>query len=374
MIKINRWFTKNWVHFVIWLCFIFYETIIVGLIFGEYAHLLTYLGHYLINISFFYFNAHIAFRWALAKRPLAPIRMPLTLAVEGALFILINFALDWSLVNCGIIHDITHFSLNKGYALRIIFRFIYFLSFSTAYYFLTNFLKEVKKSSLLERQQLLEMVRHERITSELSNAQNSILRAQINPHFLFNTLDYIYHKMSSDKEKAGEAILLLSEIMRYAVESTEGDGFITLGNEVEHVEKLLYLYQLRKESKLNIEVSIADEVRDLRFIPLIILTLLENIIKHGNLNREDDPATLSVYIHEQNLFIYTNNLIDKLGRQIGTQKGMKNIESRLKNTFGDQAIFHSSGSDSKHFSVSIIVPLGQISQIQSHNAILFSDN
>lgn len=350
----STWFKINWRHFLIWLLFIFYETVLVGLIFGEYANFLTYLGHYTINITFFYFNALVSYRWAFESKKDSSFRLISVLILEAACFLFLNFLLDTMLVGYGIIVQKKPFLLSEDYTLRILFRFIYFLSFSTAYYFLTRFLNEQKKTALLEKEGLLELINRERMISDLSMAQAAYLRAQINPHFLFNTLDYIYHKNFSDPEKAGEAIIMLSQIMRYAIDSTY-QNLILLQTEIEQMEKLRHLYELRKKTDLNLRIVISDEVRYLQFIPLIFLTLFENIIKHGNLSKPSHIAIMVAHADERNLYINTSNLANIPVRQ-GTNVGMENMKKRLESFFGNSVSFHYNLDSENYFHVFIRVP------------------
>lgn len=357
--NIKEWFKRNWIHVLAWMIFIFYETIVVGLAFGSYGHPLTYFLHYSINITFFYLNACAFFPAVESKKNSAFLTLALILILDIAAFILVNYAVDYLLVSEHIITHIGDFKLNEAYALRVLYRCIYFLGFSTGYYFLMNFLKERKKNYDLETQRLHSLIRTEQIALELSKAENSFLKAQINPHFLFNTLDYIYHNISSNPENAAEAVIVLSEIMRYSIDATEDDGFVSLGDEIEQVENLLSLYKRRQPNSLYFELSIADEVRRIRFIPLVLLTLMENIFKHGNLSHQNQKAFMAVYIEDDVLNIRTGNFSNTTTIKSSTVNGIKNTEKRLKHAFGDTISFERGSDNKAYFRVNIKIPVSE---------------
>lgn len=362
--KIRSWFKQNWIHVLAWTIFIFYETIVVGLIFGIYGHPLTYLLHYCINISFFYLNACAIFPGIQLKKNLLLVLL-LILILDIAGFILINYAVDYLLVSERIIVQPGELKLDQDYALRVLYRCIYFLGFSTGYFFLTNFLRERKKTADLENQHLQSVIKNERLATELFKAENSFLKAQINPHFLFNTLDYIYHNVRADAQNAADAVIVLSQIMRYSIDATEDDGFVSLGDEIEQVENLLSLYQLRQPNSLRIELSIDKDVRKIRFIPLVLLTLMENIFKHGNLSLPDPEAFMSIYIKDDILSIQTGNFFNIRAKATGTTNGLKNTKVRLNHAFGNSISFEAGGDNQTYFSVDIRIPLATLEHIQN---------
>jgi two-component system LytT family sensor kinase len=365
--KIINWFKRYWIHVLAWTIFINYETIVVGLIFGIYGHPLTYLLHYIINILFFYLNACIFFPWIHAKRSTVVLTLPIVVVIDIASFILVNYGIDYILVSQQIIVHAGHFTLNEEYSLKILYRCIYFLSFSTGYYFLTTFLNERKKTSELENQRLHSIINNERLAAELFRAENSFLKAQISPHFLFNTLDYIYHSIDSNAQDAADAIIVLSKIMRYSIDPTQDDGFVLLGEEIQQVQNLISLYQLRKPNSLILELRIAEEVRRIRFIPLVLLTLVENTYKHADLTKSR-MAFMSIYIEDGILNIETGNHFNIHVKTSGTGNGIKNTKNRLQDAFGNSVSFESRSNEDGYFTVSIKVPTNELTTCAPTNS------
>jgi hypothetical protein len=106
------------------------------------------------------------------------------------------------------------------------------------------------------------------------------LRSQLNPHFLFNALNSIYTLAMLKKDTASDAVLLLSDLMRYTLNYEKRD-LVPLSEEIEVVEKYLQLEKIRFGKKLTTELAIADATLPIKIPPIIVQTLVENAIKHG---------------------------------------------------------------------------------------------
>ncbi len=346
----SKWFKTNKIHILVWSLFLFYEIIVIGLISKRFGNPITYLFHYGINISIFYFHSNILLPWAIRTNTIAIFRIPFILLVEISAYTLVSYFCDVFLIYINVITHINEIELSHQLVLMSAYRCIYFLGFSTGYYFIANYIKERKRAAEAEKQNL---IRQYEVETALANTQNAFLKAQINPHFLFNTLDFVYHSIETDTHKASEAIMLLSRMMRYAVSSDEHTDFIFLEDEIEQVENLLYLYQLRKENHLPIQLKCSSEIRRIKFIPLVLLTLVENIIKHGDLSASSQEAIMRIFIKNGKLCIETDNLIGVNSTIEGTHVGLSNIKKRLEYAYGQDIYFEHFTDVNNHFVVKI---------------------
>jgi hypothetical protein len=123
--------------------------------------------------------------------------------------------------------------------------------------------------------QLRQTLEQQRVSSELS-----MLKAQINPHFFFNTLNNIYALTLLDGEQARAAIHRLSRMMRYVLYDTAG-GLTLLSQEIAFVQDYITLMQLRLDERVNITFERPEPVRDVPIAPMLLLPFLENAFKHG---------------------------------------------------------------------------------------------
>lgn len=335
---LQQWINNTWVHILAWLFLIFYETILTGLIIGTFAHPLVYLTHYIINIGFFYFCGDVAMPWALNNLKKSFWRLPLSLCFGICCFVLFGYAIDRFLVDFDFLPSRGIQVFNMEYLLRVLYRCFYFLGFAVGYYFLLQFIRNRAKAKALEIAHYEALINIEKMDKMLAKAQNAFLKSQIKPHFLFNTLDYVYHNLEEDSN-AANAILELSQMMRFAIEADADIEFVSLWDEIQQSKKLINIYQLRAGFNLNILTDFDENLINFKFLPLILLTLIENIFKHGDLHDKQNPASISASRRQNRLEIETRNLPKKLKQSRTLQSGLNNIESRLKFTYGKEVNF-----------------------------------
>ena len=348
-------YTEYSIHILVWVLYMLYETLLTGVLFDNFGNPIIYLSHYAIVIIFFYIHANKSLPFALNNKMTAVLLVPIIIIMELFFYCLAQFVVTFLLAKIELTTSVGK-SFDKPFILRNIYRGTLFFGFSTGYYFLRNYLTQRKKTEELEKERLQSIIEQQKITQELMLAENAFLKAQINPHFLFNTLDFIYHKVNRHSEVAGEAIVKLAEMMRFAIDTDEKDGSAMLAKEIEQVENLIYLYQIRKSQPLNVYFAYSPAVKQLRLIPLILLTLMENIFKHGDLSNADDIAVLNLDILNEQLLIETTNLIAIKQATHSNNSGLANIEKRLNYAYGDAVTFNYHIGH-RHFSLKITIPL-----------------
>jgi two-component system LytT family sensor kinase len=173
---------------------------------------------------------------------------------------------------------------------------------------------------------------------------------------LFNSLDFIYHNIDSVSPVAADAVIILSEMMRYAIDSDKMGDYIYLGDEIDQVNNLLYLNQMRKNHDLGFKIHFDEEVRSIHLIPLVLLTLVENIFKHGNLSQPEYEAIVKIYLSDDHFIIETDNLVNHSSKP-GSQTGLTNISERLKYAYGDEVKFAHRTDERNHFVVFLAIPV-----------------
>ncbi|KQC00587.1 hypothetical protein [Pedobacter sp. Hv1] len=103
------------------------------------------------------------------------------------------------------------------------------------------------------------------------------------------------------------------------------------------------------------------EVRKIQFIPLILLTLVENIFKHGNITTEGHGAQITLTVVEDVFYMETENLISRNISKISNNAGISNIENRLRYAYGNDLTFTYGQIEDNHFKVSISIPITALS-------------
>jgi two-component system, LytTR family, sensor kinase len=166
--------------------------------------------------------------------------------------------------------------------------------------------------------------------SDKKTAELAFLKAHINPHFLFNTLNNIYSLAIVNHEQTAVSILKLSNIMRYVTESVDVD-FIALENEVECIVDYIDLQKLRLSNKVYLDFSIIGDVRDKVIAPLILITFIENIFKYGISNHHQSTITIKLFIEEKTITFYSQNKIFNPGYVYDREGwGISNTKRRLE--------------------------------------------
>lgn len=172
------------------------------------------------------------------------------------------------------------------------------------------------KQTLIEAEHL----RRENVESQLEG-----LRSQVNPHFLFNSLNTLTYIIPEDPQRAVRFVQMLSKVYRYILEIRE-KKLITLDEELKFLEAYNFLLKERFGKNLSIHLDVPQQVRNLRIIPLSLQMLFENAIKH-NIISSEKPLNINVIIINDELII-RNNLQPKKQVMPSTKVGLENIKNR----------------------------------------------
>jgi len=342
ILKLKNWYNRNHIHVKAWAFFIIYEVFITGVIFKIFYDVESYLIHYIINISLFYFHA-FGIRKILSRnfKNKTIIIIPFVI-FELIVFIGISFSLEYSVAF--ITNDkktLNELAINSTYLSRSIYRALYFIGFSTGYVFLLSSLQERRRVQKLERQNFVNTIEKQALENDLVQSQNNFLRSQINPHFLFNTLNFIYNDARKKAPLAADAIMNLSEMMRYALKRPEASELVPLSEEVEQIEHLINLHKLRTANTINFDLIINGDLFGLRFPPLIMLTLVENMFKHGNIAHSTQPSIVQIDYDGKSLTLTTINMVNEVKKKEmeSHHVGLENIDKRLNNFYKDKYSF-----------------------------------
>jgi sensor histidine kinase YesM len=178
------------------------------------------------------------------------------------------------------------------------------------------------------------------LQAQLADARLSALRTQLNPHFLFNTLNAISTLVERDPRGVRRMIARLSELLRYSL-ATANDQEAPLERELEFVERYLEIMQVRFEGKLEVQTDIETGVRDALVPTLLLQTLVENAVKHG-IDRLKSGGRIEIgarRVGEQLVIHVRDNGpgVDAAMRAAGEREGvgLRNTRARLGQLYGD---------------------------------------
>jgi LytS/YehU family sensor histidine kinase len=184
--------------------------------------------------------------------------------------------------------------------------------------------------NLLKRQFTAEMKNKSDVLFQREMELNS-LKAQINPHFLFNTLNNIYALTMSNPPQASEVVLQLAGLMRYQLESTK-KNLVTIEQEIEFLQQYFELEKIRIGNKAKLIFDVNLDKYTLWIPPMILMTFVENAFKHGvNRDKSKSYIKISISSYKQNLTMLVENGKPE-SRAVETGFGgfgLKNVERRL---------------------------------------------
>lgn len=216
---------------------------------------------------------------------------------------------------------------------------------------ITFLITAIHEAIFFYRQWKINFSKSAKLEKDNMEAKYETLKAQINPHFLFNSLNSLSY-MVDDNKKAINHIQNLSDVLRYVLKSHENE-LISLREEINILNKYLDIQKSRFLDKLIIEMSIDDECLDYQVPPLAVQMLVENCIKH-NIISAKNPLTISIVAKNENIVV-ENNLQVKTTKD-STGHGLKNISERFA-FFSNKAI---EINETKH-TFSVQIPLLTIS-------------
>jgi len=190
--------------------------------------------------------------------------------------------------------------------------FIVFIS--TAYKFSSDWFVNEKVRKNLEKDKLA--------------AELAFLKSQINPHFLFNSLNNIYSLAYQRSDKTPEAVLKLSEIMRYMLQESN-ESQVELSKELRYLGNYIELQKLRFKGEANVELVISGNEANKRIAPLILIAFVENAFKHGLASDPSHPIKIYIDITETNLVFSVYNKKSTQNKDVTSGIGLNNVKRRL---------------------------------------------
>ncbi|MFW5705753.1 MAG: sensor histidine kinase [Bacteroidota bacterium] len=168
----------------------------------------------------------------------------------------------------------------------------------------------------------------ERFKKENLETQFEMLRMQVNPHFLFNSLNTLSSLIYQNQEQAGNFVRELSSVYRYILEKRKTE-VVTLKEELEFTNSYIYLLGLRFENKLVFHLKIDEKYMEKIVVPLTLQILIENAVKHNVVSMKR-PLAISIATQPGNTLVVRNNLQPKNTNSYSTGIGLDNIRSRLE--------------------------------------------
>ena len=182
------------------------------------------------------------------------------------------------------------------------------------------------RQSILEKEQLQKA----HVQSQLEG-----LKSQVNPHFLFNSLNTLAHLIPEDTDRALRFVQKLSQSYRYILE-IRNEKLINLSEELDFLKAFVFLLQERFGDNLRVTIEVPSVHLQAKVIPLSLQLLVENAIKH-NIISKSRPLEIQIYIEDDRRLVVENNLQVKNQTIHSTKMGLENIKTRYR-FYSDQSV------------------------------------
>ena len=270
------------------------------------------------------------------------------------------FALVWSTLGYGYTYGALRQPWPSKYSWMLIFSISVFngscimVSWLCVYFFYHIF----ERLNRLQVEQL-------RLAASVKEAELRALKSQVNPHFLFNSLNSLRALIDEDAPRAREAVTRLANMLRYSLQSGQQET-VPFEEELRIVEDYLALEQIRHENRLRVRWDIAADVRLVSVPPMLLQTLVENAVKYGiGTRREGGELSITARIQGAALNIRVTNPGDlaapaspaaaRAGSSTGV--GLRNASERLKLLFGDHASLTLLSEPAGRVTADVLIPL-----------------
>jgi len=167
----------------------------------------------------------------------------------------------------------------------------------------------------------------EKLKTESIASRYESLKNQVNPHFLFNSLNALSNLVYEDQDLAVKFIRKLSEVYRYVLDTREKE-VVKLSDELAFLDSFIFLQKIRYENNLQVTIDLPRN-SEIMLPPLSLQMLVENAIKH-NIITDDEPLLINLFLEDQNFIVVKNNLQKKNIRDDSSGIGLSNIKARYE--------------------------------------------
>jgi two-component system, LytTR family, sensor kinase len=182
-----------------------------------------------------------------------------------------------------------------------------------------------------------EKEKRKQLELKLKNAELENLKAQFNPHFLFNALWYIYFLVDKTGDRdATKAVTLLSDMMRYSMQKWEVGEFAKLEEEVDYVNNFIELQRL-KNPKMCLDYQIEGNLEGIKILPLVMMSFVENAFKHGQTHDPENPLIIRLTVDgTRNFTFLVKNKVSIMEKERSSGIGLENVKSRLETAYQEK--------------------------------------
>lgn len=320
-VQINRKYLEIFIHVVIWLLAIFLPLVLFNNPEQELTadKLLFFIIHISLFVAIFYSNYLFFIPKFLQRKKF--ILYIISIIISIGLLVMINHYASSQIL--------PEFAAPNAHNYRFRGSLIFFSAFLVT---ISTSIKVTQNWYYNEKQN--NIIKNEKLNSELS-----FLKSQVNPHFLFNTLNNIYSLANRKSEYTGEAIMKLSHLMRYMLDEAKKDT-VNLQKEIDYLVDYIELQKLRMPDKSKVIFNLDGNSSEKKIEPMLLIPFVENAFKHGDIFSEDAKISILLRIEERQLYFKVENKINNaLVQDKSGGIGLNNLKKRLEYLYSEKHEF-----------------------------------
>ncbi|WP_303008092.1 sensor histidine kinase [Coprobacter fastidiosus] len=254
---------------------------------------------------------------------------------------------------------LTHFPISDKFGSKLPIDFRRHLHAQTIWFFfliVSGFSLAIEVTFELFRQ----MLQKQEIEAEKNKAELAMYKAQINPHFLFNTLNTLYGLVITKSDLTESAFVKFSNILKYMYDNTSVEK-ININNEIEYIRQYVELQKLRLNHHTKVIFESRTDEEHVLIPPMILITFVENAFKYGTSSSEDCTILIRIIVEDGVLLFKTRNSIMKEKKEGKSSIGIENCRKRLQMLYPGLFTLVTEKDDNKQeFLVKLTIQLSRI--------------
>lgn len=305
-------------HILFWIVWIGTTQIVVYIMMRG-IELTSVVTNYLPSIAWFYICSIFLFNGFFADKKTRILKLLLLLALFPVFHSL-------RVILIGLFYGYEHLADSYYNIQDLGLSLSYFMQYTIFAFGYSYFIYTLDRQKRIQELEL----NNQKLEIQQLHTEYNFLKAQINPHFLYNTLNTLFSHAQYYSEELANNILKLSEIMRYSIEGLDKDnGMVNLKNEIHYLHNLIDIHQLRFSNELQIDFKVSGPVGDYKIPPLVFITFVENALKYGELKNSSHPLTIRLDAYEDRVVFYCRNKKKKNVIEKSSGIGIQNVLRRL---------------------------------------------
>lgn len=331
-----------------WVTFVVYEIVNqIGLNMFSWPSALLMVSAAVLGTAITHLYRYAIQRWRVLEMPFVRMSLLALLAVFAMSFVLF---LALSFVTVALTGDPSNLSFESQYVFMSVLNWSRYLFVWVLIYHLYGLMERVNRGTI-------ERLSYE---NQLKNVELQNLKAQINPHFLFNALNSVKALTHSDPKRAGDAVMMLSDLLRYSL-NYEKQTLVPLSDELAVTRDYLALEKIRFNHRLEYKIEVDAAAERWLAPPILLVTLAENAIKHGIATAvEGGWVRIVARVEEEQLRLQVSNTGFFAPQPDREGIGLANISRRLDMLYSGKAGFTiQNNPDERSVTATVTIPMAQ---------------